>query len=184
MENKTDYDYINPSHYKKGDKEVWEMMVAIWGVDAYISYCTITAMKYRMRIGSKPNEPAERDLEKIKWYENKAKELRLQEAKRQAEQLISQPKDSEAIQKAFSDSHPFPKYGAETIVPIYTDKELKEKKEYRINYELRKADVEEQRMESAGVYPERIPSTCCLAFYAILRDDKKYYCSNCLHQCK
>ena len=24
------YDYINPDHYKQG-KDVWEMMVAIWG---------------------------------------------------------------------------------------------------------------------------------------------------------
>ena len=33
MEN---YDYINPNHYKKGNKEVYEMMIDIWGKDAYI----------------------------------------------------------------------------------------------------------------------------------------------------
>jgi len=70
-----DYDFINPNHYKKGSKEVWEMMVAIWGKEAFIMHCEMTAFKYRMRVGEKPEQPIERDLEKAKWYEAKAKEL-------------------------------------------------------------------------------------------------------------
>ena len=70
------YDYINPIHYKKGDKEVWEMMVDIWGLDAYINHCEMCAFKYRMRLGDKPDQPIEQELKKAKWYEKKAKELR------------------------------------------------------------------------------------------------------------
>ena len=70
------YDYINPNHYKKGSKEVIDMMVAIWGKEYVSVHCEITAFKYRMRLGSKPDQPIERDLEKAKWYEEKAKELR------------------------------------------------------------------------------------------------------------
>lgn len=72
---KKDYDFINPNHYKKGDKEVYEMMIDIWGKDAFIKHCEMCAFKYRMRLGEKPDQPIERDLEKAKWYENKAKEL-------------------------------------------------------------------------------------------------------------
>lgn len=75
MENK-EYDYINPSHYKKGDKQVYEMMIDIWGVDTYIKHCEMCAFKYRMRLGEKPDQPVERDLDKARWYETKAKELR------------------------------------------------------------------------------------------------------------
>lgn len=72
MEN---YDYINPDHYKGGEKETWEQMVDIWGVKNFIIYCKICVFKYRSRLGKKPNEPIERDLKKIEWYENKIKEL-------------------------------------------------------------------------------------------------------------
>ena len=70
------YDYINPEHYKKGDKEVYEMMIDIWGVDAYIKHCEMCAFKYRMRLGAKPEQPIERDLKKAEWYESKANELK------------------------------------------------------------------------------------------------------------
>lgn len=70
------YDYINPNHYKGGEKETWEQMVDIWGVEKYITYCELTIFKYRSRLGKKPNEPIERDLKKIEWYENKIKDLR------------------------------------------------------------------------------------------------------------
>ena len=70
------YDYINPSHYKSGGKETFEKMIDIWGVEAFISHCEMTAFKYRMRLGLKPDQPIGRDLEKAMWYENKANELR------------------------------------------------------------------------------------------------------------
>lgn len=70
------YDFINPSHYKQSSIETIDMMVAIWGKEAVALHCDMCCMKYRMRIGNKPDQPVERELEKIKWYENKAKELR------------------------------------------------------------------------------------------------------------
>ena len=69
------YDHINPSHYKQSGREVIDMMVDIWGKKAVAVHCEITAFKYRMRLGNKPDQPIERDLEKAKWYEAKAKEL-------------------------------------------------------------------------------------------------------------
>ena len=71
-----DYDFVNPSHYKQSPIETIDMMVAIWGKEKVADYCEICVFKYRSRIGNKPDQPVERELEKIKWYENKAKELR------------------------------------------------------------------------------------------------------------
>ena len=70
-----DYDFVNPSHYKDNGKEVWEMMLELWGKDKFIAHCEMCAFKYRMRLGKKPNEPIDRDLSKAKWYEDKANEL-------------------------------------------------------------------------------------------------------------
>ena len=72
-----EYNYTHsPEHYNNTNVEAWVMMLKIWGPEAFIKHCEMTAFKYRMRLGSKPNEPIERDLEKAKWYENKAKEIK------------------------------------------------------------------------------------------------------------
>jgi hypothetical protein len=71
-----EYDYINPSHYKSGGIEVIDMMLAIWGREKLIAHCEMTAFKYRMRAGTKPDQPIERELEKARWYDEKAKKLR------------------------------------------------------------------------------------------------------------
>jgi hypothetical protein len=71
-----DYDFVNPNHYKKGDKETWEQMLEIWGKDAFIKHCEITAFKYIQRLGKKPNNSIEQDLEKARWYLNKAYDLK------------------------------------------------------------------------------------------------------------
>lgn len=76
IEEKKEYDYINPSHYRINGKETFDMMVLIWGVDNAIAHCEMTAFKYRMRAGKKPDQPIQRDLEKAKWYEDKAIQLR------------------------------------------------------------------------------------------------------------
>lgn len=70
------YDFVNPDHYKQNSKEVIDMMVDIWGKEAVSIHCEITAFKYRMRIGNKPDQPIEQDLKKAQWYEAKAKELK------------------------------------------------------------------------------------------------------------
>lgn len=70
------YDYVNPSHYKAFSVETIDMMVAIWGKDAVAKHCEMCAFKYRMRVGTKPEQPIDRDLAKAKWYTDKANELR------------------------------------------------------------------------------------------------------------
>ena len=74
--NKENYDFVNPDHYRSFEKQVWEMMVDIWGVEAYIKHCEINAFKYKMRLGNKPGQSIQNDLDKANWYLNKAKELR------------------------------------------------------------------------------------------------------------
>ena len=73
----SDYDYINPAHYVADDgRQTWERMVDKWGLEVTALWCEMTAFKYiDTRIGNKPNEDTEREMKKVAWYENKAKEL-------------------------------------------------------------------------------------------------------------
>lgn len=73
---KEDYDHVNPEHYKTNDKEVWEYMIEIYGLDKFIAFCELNVFKYSMRVGRKPGATVEDDLGKIKWYAEKIKELR------------------------------------------------------------------------------------------------------------
>lgn len=70
------YDHVNPDHYKTNDKEVWEYMIEIYGLDKFIAFCELNVFKYSMRVGRKPGATVEDDLGKIKWYAEKIKELR------------------------------------------------------------------------------------------------------------
>lgn len=75
--NEETYEMVNhPSHYNKYDIEVIEMMRRIWGDDATVLWCEMTAFKYRMRLGEKPENPVEQDLKKEKWYLEKAKSIK------------------------------------------------------------------------------------------------------------
>ena len=76
LDQKEEYDFVNPEHYKRGSMEVIDMMKLLWGTEALILHCEITAFKYRMRAGTKPDQPIERELEKARWYDEKAKKLR------------------------------------------------------------------------------------------------------------
>lgn len=71
------YEMVNhPKHYNEYDIEVIEMMERIWGVEATILFCQMNAFKYRQRMGLKPGQPIEQDLDKEKWYLKKANELK------------------------------------------------------------------------------------------------------------
>lgn len=71
------YEMVNhPNHYNEYDIEVIDMMERIWGVEATILFCQMNAFKYRQRMGLKPGQPIEQDLNKEKWYLKKAKELK------------------------------------------------------------------------------------------------------------
>lgn len=70
------YDNVNPSHYKDGDKEVWQMMVDVFGVEAYMNFCKLNAFKYRMRAGKKEGSYMGDDIKKAMWYERQILELK------------------------------------------------------------------------------------------------------------
>ena len=72
----SEYDNINPSHYKRGSKEVWEMMVAAFGKEKYLAFCELNAFKYRMRAGSKPTSSVIDDIMKAQWYESQIDKLK------------------------------------------------------------------------------------------------------------
>lgn len=72
-----EYEMVNhPSHYNQYDIEVIDMIIKIWGPEAAAQWCDITAFKYRMRMGTKPDNSIEQDIKKEQWYLNKAKEIR------------------------------------------------------------------------------------------------------------
>ena len=70
------YNFIDPPHYTDGSMETIDMMVRIWGKQRVADYCEINSFKYRMRMGKKPEQSVERELQKAEWYEAKAKELK------------------------------------------------------------------------------------------------------------
>lgn len=78
MSNKTnDYEHVNhPQHYNNYSKEVIDMMIDIYGIQNTITFCEMNAFKYRMRMGTKPDNDIQQDLNKEKWYLNKAHELK------------------------------------------------------------------------------------------------------------
>jgi hypothetical protein len=65
----------HPSHYNKYDVECIEMMRRIWGNEAVAIWCKLTAFKYRMRLGEKPDNSIQQDLNKEKFLLDYAKEL-------------------------------------------------------------------------------------------------------------
>ena len=74
---KEEYELVNhPQHYNNYRFECIDMMERIWGKEATALWCEMTAFKYRMRVGTKPNNSIEQDLKKEQWYLNKVKELR------------------------------------------------------------------------------------------------------------
>lgn len=76
-EYKASNDEVNsPNHYNATSVEVWEMMLAIWGKEKFIAFCEMNAFKYRMRLGLKDAKSPLTDLDKAKWYEGKAADLR------------------------------------------------------------------------------------------------------------
>lgn len=76
LDQKENYDFVNPEHYKQGSMEVIDMMKLLWGTEALILHCEMSEFKYRMRLGRKPDQPTDRDLQKALWYNEKAKKLR------------------------------------------------------------------------------------------------------------
>jgi len=73
----SNYEMVDhPTHYNQYDIEVIDMIIRIWGPEAAALWCDITAFKYRMRMGTKPDNSIEQDIKKEQWYLNKSKEIR------------------------------------------------------------------------------------------------------------
>ena len=76
MSSETNFDAINhPAHYNEWQFEVIDMMQRIYGKQATGMWCEMTAFKYAMRMGFKPGESPEENLQKRNWYLQKSKEL-------------------------------------------------------------------------------------------------------------
>ena len=70
------YEMVNhPPHYNTYDMETIDIMRRIWGDETVAMWCKLTAFKYRMRMGTKPDNSFEQDLSKEQWYLNKCNEL-------------------------------------------------------------------------------------------------------------
>ena len=71
------YEMVNhPSHYNRYSIEAVEMARRIWGDEALIKAAEITAFFYRMRMGLKPENSVEQELNKENFWLDYAKKLR------------------------------------------------------------------------------------------------------------
>ena len=101
-----DYEMVNhPSHYNNYDIEVIDMIERIWGIEAVIQWCEITAFKYRMRVGTKPGNSIEQDLNKEQWYLNKAKEYRVNKSYNQKSKTSEESIDEILVRNIPNDEH-------------------------------------------------------------------------------
>mgnify|MGYP003292274258 CR=1 FL=1 len=75
MEN-NNYEMVNhPSHYNRYSVEAVEMARRIWGDEAIKTAAEITAFFYRMRMGLKPENSIEQELEKENFWLNYSKSI-------------------------------------------------------------------------------------------------------------
>lgn len=67
---------INPAHYQgENGRQCIDIMLERYGIDAVIHFCQLNSFKYHFRAGRKEGESKETDLDKARWYEDKAREL-------------------------------------------------------------------------------------------------------------
>lgn len=63
----------HPEHYKVGNLECIDAMLALYGKEAVLSFCQLNSFKYQWRCNRKDN--CKEDLQKARWYMNKFLEL-------------------------------------------------------------------------------------------------------------
>lgn len=63
-------------HYNTQRVEVMVLLERSYGTVAAMTFCEMNVMKYRMRLGSKKDQPIDQELLKITWYESKAEHYR------------------------------------------------------------------------------------------------------------
>jgi hypothetical protein len=67
-------DLVNhPQHYTKGGLECIDVMQAVFGTKAVITFCKLNAFKYLWRAGQKGGKTE--DLRKARWYIDKILDL-------------------------------------------------------------------------------------------------------------
>lgn len=67
-------DMVNhPDHYKAGELECIDVMLALYGKEAVMAFCMCNAFKYQWRCNNKGN--CKQDIEKARWYNSKFLEL-------------------------------------------------------------------------------------------------------------
>lgn len=77
MAEEKNYEMVNhPNHYNRYSVEAVEMARRIWGDEALITAAEITAFFYRMRMGLKPENSVQQELDKENFWLNYAKKLR------------------------------------------------------------------------------------------------------------
>lgn len=75
---KGSYEYVDhPSHYnRENSMECIDEMIALYGVEATMWFCALSAHKYRYRAGEKPGNDGKKDLAKSDWFMKKFVELK------------------------------------------------------------------------------------------------------------
>lgn len=69
-ESKEPYDFVKPNHYQlfPGMKDTFEIHKAYLTREEFIGWIKGTILKYKMRIGEKPGEDYQREMDKINVY--------------------------------------------------------------------------------------------------------------------
>lgn len=76
MEEKENYDFVNPSHYKLWEgTEAFDIVTKSLTKEELLGYLKGNILKYQLRLGNKPGESITRERDKIHWYKNKLNEL-------------------------------------------------------------------------------------------------------------
>ena len=65
----------HPAHYNKGGIECIDAMESAFGAEAVITFCKLNAFKYIWRAGNKEGSSKVEDLDKARWYLNRAMEM-------------------------------------------------------------------------------------------------------------
>lgn len=63
----------NASYYNTQRISGMDALERMFGTYETMIFCEMTAMKYRLRMGKKEDQPVKQELLKIEWYEERAK---------------------------------------------------------------------------------------------------------------
>lgn len=71
---------IEEQYNEKGDADYYDQdrlntirtMEQVYGTRSVLAFCECNVLKYRLRLGKKPEQSVERELTKARWYERAA----------------------------------------------------------------------------------------------------------------